>query len=319
MQPLERLVNLVALLLDSRRPLTFEEIRERMPEGYPQEDEDSAKRMFERDKDLLRDIGVPIEAVATDAWDVERGYVIRKDRYYLPEIDFTPEEISALFVVATTGDGPVTPAEEGIRKLLYGVEGGNLSASGARTLAPTASPTEATATAAALAIAERRRVRFAYRTVKGEVGERVVDPWGLVFRAGHWYLVGRDRDRGEVRSFRLSRVSSDLEHQGGADPPPDGFVAADHVLAGPWGPSGTAGSARILFEPHVAWLAAASARGAETVGMADDGRIEVVVPIADPSWGASWVLSFGPDAEVLSPPELREETIRRLEAARAGG
>ncbi|HYX80342.1 MAG TPA: DNA-binding transcriptional regulator, partial [Actinomycetota bacterium] len=82
MQPLERLVNLVALLLDSRRPLTFEEIRERMPEGYPQEDEDSAKRMFERDKDLLRDIGVPIEAVATDAWDVERGYVIRKDRYY---------------------------------------------------------------------------------------------------------------------------------------------------------------------------------------------------------------------------------------------
>src|SRR5881397_2403145 len=98
MHPLERLVNLVALLLDSRRPLTFGQIRAKMPEGYGQEDLQSAKRMFERDKDVLRDVGVPIDVVATDVWDVEQGYVIAKDRYYLPEIDFAPEEISALLV-----------------------------------------------------------------------------------------------------------------------------------------------------------------------------------------------------------------------------
>jgi proteasome accessory factor B len=76
MHPLERLVNLVALLLESRRPLTFEQIRAKMPEGYGQDDVQSAKRMFERDKDVLRDVGVPIEVIATDAWDVEHGYAI---------------------------------------------------------------------------------------------------------------------------------------------------------------------------------------------------------------------------------------------------
>ena len=86
MQPLERLVNLVALLLESRIPLTFDQIREKLAEAYEHEDVNSAKRMFERDKDVLRDIGVPIEVVATDVWDAEQGYTIPKDRYYLPEI-----------------------------------------------------------------------------------------------------------------------------------------------------------------------------------------------------------------------------------------
>ncbi len=128
MQPLERLVNLVALLLDSRRPMTFEEIRERMPGAYEQSDLDTAKRMFERDKDILRDIGIPIEVVATDVWDAEQGYTIPKDEYYLPEITFTAEEISALFVAARTG-GQDTSAEEAVRKLLYGAEGAILAGS----------------------------------------------------------------------------------------------------------------------------------------------------------------------------------------------
>lgn len=110
MHPLERLVNLVALLLESRRPLTFEQIRAKMPEGYGQDDLQSAKRMFERDKDVLRDVGVPIEVVATDAWEVEHGYAILKDRYYLPEIDFTPEEISAMFVAAHAGERTMPPS-----------------------------------------------------------------------------------------------------------------------------------------------------------------------------------------------------------------
>ncbi|HEX7464647.1 MAG TPA: WYL domain-containing protein, partial [Actinomycetota bacterium] len=103
MHPLERLVDLVALLLDSARPLTFDEIRGRMEEAYGQEDVASAKRMFERDKDILRDVGVPVEVVATDVWEVEHGYVIPKEKYYLPEVNFTPEEISALFVAARSG------------------------------------------------------------------------------------------------------------------------------------------------------------------------------------------------------------------------
>ncbi|HEX2425981.1 MAG TPA: DNA-binding transcriptional regulator, partial [Actinomycetota bacterium] len=82
MHPLERLVNLVALLLESPLPLTFDQIRDAMPEAYAQQEVATAKRMFERDKDILRDIGVPIEVTATDPWDVEQGYTIPKDRYY---------------------------------------------------------------------------------------------------------------------------------------------------------------------------------------------------------------------------------------------
>src|SRR5262245_46261446 len=99
MHPLERLINLVALLLDSTRPLTFDQIREVMP-AYQQADVSSAKRMFERDKDILREVGIPIELVATDVWDVEQGYRIPREQYYLPEVTFTPEEVWALFVAA---------------------------------------------------------------------------------------------------------------------------------------------------------------------------------------------------------------------------
>jgi predicted DNA-binding transcriptional regulator YafY len=99
MHPLERLLNLVALLLDTNRPLTFEQIRTTLP-AYDQDDKASAKRQFERDKDTLRGIGIPVETVPTDAWEVEEGYRIPKERYELPDVSFTAEEVAALFVAA---------------------------------------------------------------------------------------------------------------------------------------------------------------------------------------------------------------------------
>ena len=82
MHPLERLINLVAMLLEARRPLTFEQIRAALP-AYAQDDVATAKRMFERDKDVLREYGVPLELVDVDVWGTEQGYVIPKDKYYL--------------------------------------------------------------------------------------------------------------------------------------------------------------------------------------------------------------------------------------------
>src|SRR3990172_8840142 len=130
MHPLERLLNLVGMLLESKRPLTFEQIREKLP-AYAQGDLATAKRMFERDKDILRDNGIPIEMAPTDAFDVEEGYVIPKDKYYLPEIDFTPQEVSALFVAAHSA-GEDASAEQAVRKLLYRADGGVLAGGPAR-------------------------------------------------------------------------------------------------------------------------------------------------------------------------------------------
>jgi predicted DNA-binding transcriptional regulator YafY len=311
MQPLERLVNLVALLLDSPRPLTFDEIRQRMAEAYEQVDLDSAKRMFERDKGILRDIGVPIGVVAMDAWETDQGYTIPKDAYYLPEISFTPEEISALFVAAHAGR-EASSAEEAVRKLLYGSQGGILVGVPGFAITTDAAA-DARLTAAAEAVAEQRSVRFAYRTSRGAEAERHVDAYGLAVRGGHWYLVGRDADRGEIRSFRLSRVGSDLTDAGAGSAPPDGFRASDHVQVGPWGPGAPVERARIAFAPEVAWWATKGVPGAEVLGTRDDGWTEVDIPSGPGDGLASWVLSFGPDAQVLEPQELRQEVVRRLE------
>jgi proteasome accessory factor B len=315
MQPLERLVNLVALLLDARRPLTFDEIRQRMAEAYEQADLDTAKRMFERDKGILRDIGVPIEVVATDAWEAEQGYTIPNDAYYLPEISFTPEEISALFVAAHAGrEG--SPAEEAVRKLLYGSEGGILVGVAGFALS-TDAETDARLTEAAEAVAAQRQVRFVYRTSRGAQAEREVDAFGLAVRGGHWYLVGRDHDRGQIRSFRLSRVASPIRDTGQGSAPPAGFRASDHVQAGPWGPGEAREHARIAFSPEVAWWATKGVQGARTLHTRPDGWVEVQVPSGPGEGLAAWVLSFGPDAEVLEPEDLRREVVRRLEGTLA--
>jgi proteasome accessory factor B len=309
MHALERLVNLVALLLESRTPLTFDQIREKLAEGYGHQDVSSAKRMFERDKDILRDIGVPIEVVSTDAWDVEQGYTIDKDRYYLPDIAFTPEEISALFVaVRSAGDGS---AEDAARKLLSGVDRGILAGLGAPALMSEADPN---LSAVAEAVAENRRVRFSYRTSRGDRSERTVDAFGLAVRGGHWYLVGLDADRGETRSFRLSRISGALELEGEGTPPPEGFRAADHVWGGPLDAEEPSTTATVAFAPQVAWWAVRGVRGAETLRARDDGWVEVRMPWPQGEQLVSWVLSFGPDAEVLEPEEVRSEILGRIEA-----
>ena len=211
-EPLERLLNLVGLLLETPRPLTFDQIRQVL-EPYGQSNPESAKRMFERDKDVLREFGVPLELVDVDAWGTEQGYAIPKDEYYLPEISFEPGELVALLVAAQSG-GQDPAAESGARKLLYGADGGVLAGLAGGPLASGSDARSNLVHTAAEAAQELRRVRFTYRTSQGKAGERDVDAWAMVFRAGHWYLVGHDRERDDVRAFRLSRIVGELVVEG---------------------------------------------------------------------------------------------------------
>ena len=310
MEPLERLLNLVGLLLETPTPLTFEQIRDTL-DGYRADKTDSAKRMFERDKDQLREFGIPLQLVDTDAWGTEQGYTIPKDEYYLPDIAFTPEELGALLVAAQSG-GENTRAEQAARKLLYGADGGVLAGLAGGPLASGSDARSALVLDCADTAQRRRRVRFGYRTSQGQEARRVVDSLAMVFRGGHWYLVGTDVDREDVRAFRLSRFTSDLEDQGEGSEPPDGFRAADHVQGGPWTAS-TEDHAEIAFSPDVAWWAVGSIAGARQTGV-EDGWILADVPMADPTSLAPLVLQFGPDAVVRAPEALRDEVIRRLEA-----
>jgi proteasome accessory factor B len=146
-----------------------------------------------------------------------------------------------------------------------------------------------------------------------------VDAYGLAVRGGSWYLVGLDRDRGDIRSFRLSRLTSPIEDVGPGSRPPEGFRASDHVQVGPWGPGEPGERAVVALSPRVAWWATKGIEAAEVVRTREDGWVEVAIPSGPGQAIAGWVLSFGPDAVVLRPPELRAEVLRRLEAILAAG
>jgi proteasome accessory factor B len=312
MHPLERLINLVALLLESRRPLTFQDIRRVMP-AYQQGDVASAKRMFERDKDSLRDVGIPVEVGSTDAWDVEQGYRIPKDQYYLPDVAFTQDEVWALFVAAHA-PGEEGEAEQAFRKLSAGAETNLLASLAGRRATPGVDSSGPYLGAIADALARRRAIRFRYRSAGGKPGQREVDPFSLVFRRGNWYLIGMDRGRGEVRSFRLSRLLSVVKEIGPAAPPPEGFETAGHLEAGPWGLGPPAERARVSFSPKVAWWAIGTTPGANVLRSRRDGWIEVDVPASENESFVSWVLSFGPDIRVHAPRAVRDAVVARLEA-----
>ncbi|HET9188393.1 MAG TPA: WYL domain-containing protein, partial [Acidothermaceae bacterium] len=97
----ERLLNLVICLLATRRYLSAEQIR-RTVAGYEDLGDEAFKRKFERDKEDLRDLGIPLETGTDSTFDDEPGYRIRRDDYSLPEIKFEPAELAVLGVAART-------------------------------------------------------------------------------------------------------------------------------------------------------------------------------------------------------------------------
>ena len=108
---IERILNLLAFLLTAARPVTADEIRMTVA-GYDQDSDDAWRRMFERDKDLLRRLGIPLETLPTDAWGVEHGYAVPRGRYALPDPDLSDEERTALWLAAKVvrlGGGPPGP------------------------------------------------------------------------------------------------------------------------------------------------------------------------------------------------------------------
>src|SRR5438477_328090 len=100
---IERLLNLVSLLLDTRRPLSVNEIREKIP-SYGDHSDDAFHRMFERDKNDVRDLGFVIDQEDIDAWG-ETGYRIRRSQALLDDPGFRPDELAALSLAAQAWGG----------------------------------------------------------------------------------------------------------------------------------------------------------------------------------------------------------------------
>ena len=211
MRRIERLINLIAALLETERPMTAEEIRTSIA-GYDQASHEAFRRAFERDKEALRAMGIPLELRSTDPFaETADAYIIPKARYYLPEPDLEPDEIAALRIAADAVLGAGEEAEAGLMKLSLDatsspwtgprvVWGADLAAE-----EPNLGPLYS-------AILDRTPVSFDYEGARsGEATRRAIEPYGLVHRRGHWYVVGRDTRDGETKSFKLSRFSGRFE------------------------------------------------------------------------------------------------------------
>ncbi|MDQ3176709.1 MAG: WYL domain-containing protein [Actinomycetota bacterium] len=299
----ERLTNLLALLLSTPMPLSFDEIGLRLEGQYPTGS--SAKRQaFERDKSMLRDLGVPIETEVMGGADAGRtGYRIDRERYELADLDLAPDERRALqLAVAAVRSG--TPL--GTEALL------KLGAGGPRDdAAVTANiPTLDALPVLREAVATRSPVSFTYRDAR-----RVVDPWGVALRDGYWYVIGHDHDRGEQRTFRVDRIDGDVHREDGTFDRPDvdigNLLPSDPKLFGADGPPPEAVVA--IDGASRAGAAALAELGDDRVLTRRDGEwVEVSVPCANVGAFGSWVLGLMDAAVVLAPAAVRTHVLARL-------
>jgi len=304
---LERLMNLVAVLLDTMRPLSADEVREQV-QGYPDKD-DSYHRALERDKADLREMGVPIVVEPIPGVDPPLdGYRIPREQYYLADPGLDPDELAALHLAVRTVQIGGPTDDEALWKL-----GGVIAADGVGALPGTGGPVASLPADARLpvlfdAVAQRRRVRLTH----GDV-ERLVDPYRLDFRRGRWYLTGHDHERDDDRSYRLDRIEGDIAPEG----PAKAFERPDQIRSGaerqPWelGDDEPV-EARVLVDADQAGYAVHLAGEATVAERLGDGSVVLALPVSNPVAFRSFVLTFLEHAEVLSPPELRDDLVAWL-------
>jgi proteasome accessory factor B len=309
MSKLERLLNLTAVLLDTDRPLTAEAIRTRV-EGYP-EALASFRRSFERDKEDLRSLGIPLRVERVPGVDPPvDGYRIAPDDYYLPDPGLDSDELAALHLASMA----VQVEGLGEREALWKLGGLVDNDAGAVASAVVSMPTNPALVPLFECVTRHQTVRFGYNDER-----RTVDPWRLEFQRGRWYLMGFDRDRDAERNFRLDRIDGAVEAIG---EPGDASLPQrsrpDRVLQ-PWeiGESEPTMVRLLVDNARVAW--ARQQFGTDVlVEDHEDGGAVFSVPVV--MWDAfrSLVFEFLEHAEVLEPAELRTDIIAHLEDIASG-
>ena len=348
-QKLQRWVDLIAALLIRQRHATFEDLAADVP-GYDlaQGKEESVKRTFERDKDELRRFGVPITTVEDGDGELV-GYRLERKAFYLPylmlagqarsattprrvshegyrsleSLAFEPDELDAIAEAAarvrTLGDPVIAgEADAAIRKLALDLPLGAALGHATPTLVqPRSAPDLSVFERLSDALARRKTVAFDYFSMeRGDRSSRSVEPYGLFFVSSHWYLAGRDTERGALRNFRLSRISHVAVNKHRAQSAdyeiPGDFSLREHARSREaWEiGDGDATPTVVEFVEATGATQAALALGEPVDGRPRCRRFAVRRPDAF----ARWLLSFGGDAQPVEPPEMVAE-YERLAAA----
>ncbi|HEX3796228.1 MAG TPA: WYL domain-containing protein [Acidimicrobiales bacterium] len=301
---LERVTDLVLVLLNATQPLTLDSIAHQVP-GYPEE-HGARRQAFERDKRLLRDDGIPVRTERLPG-NEQYGYLIDREAFYLPDLALLPDEQVALHL-AVAGVHLGDPS--GRDALL------KLGATGLGDVRPIASLEPPRALIDLFeAVRIHAEATFAYRS-----SARRVAPVGLWFRFGHWYLVAWDLDRDAVRTFRVDRIEGSVTlGELDADAVP---VDIDIRAALPDEPWQSDGEDQIPLRVRIDAMEGPRVSeevGADKVERGDDDG-SVVLALTVTNFGAirSWVLGLLEHAEILEPELFREELREWLRTLMAG-
>lgn len=199
-------MNLVAYLSDARRALTVQEIISTVP-GYP-ENQSSARRAFERDKEELR--AMSFDVALEDTPNSETGYRIHKESTYF-DVNLTPPQRSIVEYALALYGPEKQLAVSAVTKL-----GGMNPENEVREVTSLALPTFVDQLFAACST--HNAIVIVFRDDK-----RTIIPQRLIARSGYWYLQADDLDKNESRTFRVDRISNILSSDRVAEDLPDGI------------------------------------------------------------------------------------------------
>lgn len=309
---LERLVNLVIALRETRRPLTVDRINDRVA-GYEGRRDDAWRRMFERDKADLRDLGIPLRTEKLDRFDETLGYRIAPEDYDLPAVSLDPAELTAL-AVAVQVTGLADDAAPALDKLAVDADlvGEHREVPQLPMELGLDAPNR---TALTEALTNRQPVSFDYRKAVASADEptrRRVEPHALLYWHGRWYLRGLDIDRQAGRTFRLDRISGSVRlrgQQGSVDIPDHPPTPADVV------PGATTDPVEAIVEagPETAWRVARRARGGGQPVVDRDGWRCFTVRTTDVDELIGWLVELGPDVRLAGPAQLQARLVDHLQ------
>jgi proteasome accessory factor BC len=307
-----RQLSLVAYLMAERRALTARDVKQNV-EGYSEMSDEAFARRFYSDRAELLGLGVPLDS-QRDEFTGEELYNLRSERYFLPPLELTDEELAALQTCLYLLEGQFAYAEP-LRLALQNLALGRPGFAEAPTQVaravelhdPGYSP-ELPGRLAKLegAISKNRTVKFTYWSIqRDKEKERTVNPYSLLFHSGQWYVIGHDLDRDKVLTFRVSRIRGDIRLASRRERDfrlPEDFDADEYRLPPNWQVGETQGDARIEVGGDTAWWVE---RIYGRHGKLDNGAF--VTPYSNIALLASWILRQEGRAVPVSPPELRRE------------
>jgi proteasome accessory factor C len=321
-----RQLSLVAFLMAERRPLTARDVKSNV-EGYSEMSDEAFARRFYSDRAELLALGVPLHS-QRDEFTGEELYTLREEHYFLRQLELSDDELAALLTSLYRLEGQFAYAEPlrlALQNLALGRPGFHEPVSGTEDSVEMRDPDYTTEMAGRLgklegAISKGRTVKFRYWTAStNREADRTVNPYALLNDDGAWYVIGKDLDRDDLRTFRVSRIRSDIRFATRRERDfriPADFSIDEHRGRAKWQVGEIQGEARIEVSGDAAWWIQRSFGHAGA--MEDD---VFVTEYAELKRLAAWVLRLDGRAQPLEPDSLRRlvaDGLRRIRAQHEG-